>query len=858
MKISIRAAIDILAFSVFLLMLGSGYFLYTSYFKYKDSEQLVGYVEFSNSLSKLLINISNEKVKSDIYAKTQNSIPFVKLQLKSSRKMTNKSLKEIYKYKDKLDSLKNLLDQLNLLKKMRKKNDNFEDINKYFSNIVNMIIQHQRNILQFSYMKELKSDIDVSIALSKTIQRNIIENSIVSSFLAQDKPMPEKIYNNLKKNIQVSDTSLPIDTLSFNIFKGIDKLKYKVNLNDFIENRKIIDYINLDFYNTNEFYGYTIDTMDWDSVIVEHISYLNMMKKNVNYYIAKQASLLKDENFKILIISTLLFIFSILLQIGSVFIIRGVQTNIDSLSELLNSLAKLLGLNIKLDISTTDGQFQAYHIIEESMKKLELEKEKAENANKAKSLFLANMSHEIRTPINGVMGFIELLKMSKLDESQLDYLNTIDISAKNLLLIINQILDISKIESEKMELYIEEFDPCKEFSDAINIFSAKASQEDIKLVTYIDPALPKVIKGDVLKLKEILTNLINNAIKFTPRGGELLVRILNKRIKGSKVKIYFEVKDTGIGMTPEQVKKIFEPFTQADCSTTKNYGGTGLGMTIVSKYVEMMNSKIEVNSKYNYGTSFFFNLEFEIVDISMCVDRNLHHNIDLLADDTIYTDSLKFYLDKFGLSYREIDNIEDMKSEILFISDIEFDNFDELEKKKIKYIYFTRVGNSVSKTHLGKIFYPLFPTLLFNYLNEILTKHKPVNFHPLKFKKALIVEDNLINQQLMKIILDDLEIENKLAYNGKEAVEYYLDNRYDFIFMDISMPIMDGLEATRIIRKYEKDSGLKEVPIIALTSNVLETDREKFFEVGGTEFLAKPTTQTVLIATISRILQKKG
>ena len=156
---------------------------------------------------------------------------------------------------------------------------------------------------------------------------------------------------------------------------------------------------------------------------------------------------------------------------------------------------------------------------------------------------------------------------------------------------------------------------------------------------------------------------------------------------------------------------------------------------------------------------------------------------------------------------------------------------------------------------LGRFFYPLFPMSLFKYLTEILSKHKS-NVHTFKLKRALIVEDNIINQKLMQIILNDLEIENDMAYNGKEAVEYFMDNRYDFVFMDISMPIMDGIEATRIIRQYEEDKSLKPVPIVALTSNVLKEDRDKFFKAGGTEFLAKPTTQTVLIATISRILQK--
>jgi signal transduction histidine kinase/ActR/RegA family two-component response regulator len=855
MKISIRTAIHILTFSVFLVMLGSAYFLYTSYYKYRDSQKLVKYVKYSNSLSKLLINISNEKVKSDIYAITKNSIPFLKDQLKEARVVTDNSIKELKKQIT-IAEFKPLFEQLSKINTIRKDNDKFKHVDEYFRNIINTILLYQKRLLQFSYMQEIKADIDISLALTKAIKNNIIENNIISSYLAKDEIIPENKFNQLKKDIQIADASLPIDTLTIDIYKNIDKLKYKVNLNDLIENRKIVDYINLHYYNSNEFYGYTIDTMDWDSVLRDHIYYLNMMRNNVNDFIVKKAFKLESMNLHILIISAIIFIFSLLLQIGSYFIIRGVQNNINSLSSLLNKLAKIIGIDVDLDISTTIGQYRAYHIIEESMEKLEEEKEKANEANKAKSLFLANMSHEIRTPINGVMGFIELLKMTKLDNLQLDYLNTIDISAKNLLLIINQILDLSKIESDKMELYIEDFDPCKEFSDVINIFSAKAMQENIALVTYIDPDLPQVIKGDVLKLTEVITNLINNAIKFTSRGGEVTVRILKKKIKDNKVKIYFEVKDTGIGMTPEQIKKIFEPFTQADSSTTKHYGGTGLGMTIVKKYIEMMGSDIKVASKYKEGTTFYFDLDFEIENSIKCIIDILNYKIDLLADSSSLTQSLKFYLDKFSIPYREIKSIDDMKSQLLFISDFEFDRFDILKQRGIKYVYFANVGNNQKPSALGVLCYPLFPISLHKYLNEIFTKHQPLNFNPLKFKKALIVEDNIINQRLMKIILDDLEIENSIAKNGKEAVDLYMKGRYDFIFMDLSMPIMDGFEATKVIRQYESDNSLKKVPIIALTSNVLEKDREAFFEAGGSEFLAKPTTQTVLISTISKILQK--
>jgi len=855
-KIGIKNSIRLLTLAVFVLSLISGYFLYNSYTKYQDSKKLLNYISFSNILSNLLINISNEKIESNIYSLTKTPIPYLKTKLDEARKNTDNSITKLLNFKDK-EKIKILNSRLLKLYKVRESIDASKKDNiKYFDEVARIILDYQKKALQFSYLKELKAELDVDLSLTKAINRNIIENSIVSFYILLDKPLPEKLYTKMKKDIVTNDVSLPLDALSFDPYEGLNKVLYKVTLDDLVENRKIVDYINLNYYTNNEFYGWTIDVMDWTSVLKKHILELNIIKKNINKFIVTKAENIKRENLNILIISTLLFILTVLLQLASHFIEKGIQVNIDTLSELLNSLARIVGKDTKMDISTNEGQSQAFHIIEDSIKQINNERLRADSSNKAKSAFLANMSHEIRTPINGVMGFIDLLKMTKLDKNQLDYVSTIEISAKNLLLIINQILDISKIEADKMEIYLEDFDPCKEFSDTINIFSAKTYQEKISFVTYIDPNLPKVLKGDVLKLKEILTNLINNAVKFTPREGQISVQILLKRIRNNKAKIYFEVADTGIGMTPDQVKKIFEPFTQADSSTTKKYGGTGLGMTIVSRYIEMMGSQIQVESKYQKGTKFFFNLELDVVDSSVCISDKIYTNIDVLLEDNLGNEYLIKYLEHFGIDYRQINNISEVKSNILLLSkQLDDGGIEYINKKMTKIILFGKT-NTKYKNVISTLKSPLFPISLFKGFREIFSSNKQMYSNPFQFKKALIVEDNIVNQKLLEIILNELEIENDIASNGKEALELFIKNRYNFVFMDLSMPVMDGYEATKRIREYEKQKNLKSVPIIALTSNVLEEDRDKFFGVGGSEFLAKPTTQTVLISVMLKIISR--
>jgi signal transduction histidine kinase/CheY-like chemotaxis protein len=863
MKISIQTVIRILTFAVLIITITSAYFLYTSYTKYENSKNLSKYIKVSNDLSTLLINIGKEQVQSSILVLSKNSIPFTKEDLYKSRLASSKSIEKIKNYE--LYNSSQLKNLLNLLNKIDNARDNVDKLNseeKFYKGLSLNIIKYQKSISEFSYIKELKAEIKSSTLISKAINRNIVENSIISSYISIDRPIPLKQYNYLKQEIQSIDSSLPTSMFDFNIFEHINLLAYKINLKDITENRKSVDFANMRYYSNKEFYGYTIDINDWSDTINQHIIYLDQIKQRINANINEKAKEIESHNLNIFIISLIIFLFSIILQIGSFFVEKGLIKNTETLSSLLNSLAQIVGIETKLDITTNQGQTESYKVIQASIEEINEERVKANSANEAKSLFLANMSHEIRTPINGVMGFIELLKLTKLDKSQIDYLNTIDISAKNLLLIINQILDISKIESDKMELYIEEFDPCKEFSDTINIFSAKAAQENIVLSAFIDPTLPKVIKGDMLKLKEILINLINNAIKFTPADGEVNIQVLRKKSAQNRVKIYFEVSDTGIGMTPAQVEKVFEPFVQADLSTTKNYGGTGLGMTIVSKYIKMMEGKIEVESTFKKGTRFFYEIEFDLIDNNKCIAQDRKKAlINFIGDDSTKNRYLEKYLEYLNIDVKRVHSVDEV-NEIVIVSqnEINVSLLKKLEEQEKKYIIFTNIQQKFilkELNPLSTLFTPILPINFKNTIDDIFSKHKSLNTNPLKNKVALLAEDNLINQQLMSIILNELEMNNKLVFNGQDAIDEYTKNRdkYDIIFMDISMPIVDGIEATKRIRDFERNHLLKPIPIIALTANVLQEDRDNFFKAGGDEFLAKPTTQTVLISTLSKVLK---
>ncbi len=379
-------------------------------------------------------------------------------------------------------------------------------------------------------------------------------------------------------------------------------------------------------------------------------------------------------------------------------------------------------------------------------------KQKAEDATKSKSEFLANMSHEIRTPMNGIIGMSHLALQTSLNEKQKNYIEKIDYSAKTLLGIINDILDLSKIEAGKLTIEKINFDLSKVINDVITLIEPKVNEKNLKLIVNYNQKVGQYFFGDSLRISQILLNLVGNAVKFTETGS---ISIIVSKIKKNRYK--FEVKDTGIGLTSKQQLKLFKSFSQADGSTTRKYGGTGLGLTISKQLVELMNGKIWVESEQGKGSSFIYEI-----------------------------------------------NLKELKE----------DDFKNSNSNQ----------NDISISDLSV----------------------------LSGSKILLVEDNLINQEIIIGILEKSGIIIDVAFNGQEAVDKYKTNKYELIFMDLQMPIMDGLTATKIIR--ENDT---KIPIIALTANAMIEDIQKTIESGMNEHLNKPIEVNKLYVTLLKYLSKK-
>ncbi|CAA6822690.1 MAG: BarA sensory histidine kinase (= VarS = GacS) [uncultured Sulfurovum sp.] len=547
-----------------------------------------------------------------------------------------------------------------------------------------------------------------------------------------------------------------------------------------------------------------------------------------------------------------------------------------------------LSLDRNIDLKTKKGVKNAYKLIETLIENAKVDRLEALEANASKSLFLANMSHEIRTPLNGIVGFTDLLKSTNLDEEQKEFVNIVEKSSENLLNIINNILDLSKIESNKTELDIIIFDPIIEFENAVETYGIRASEKNIELDFFLDPSINKKLLGDSVKLKEILINLLSNAIKFTDLGGKIKVEIKKVSTIENQTELAFSIEDNGVGMTKEQQLNVFAAFTQADVSITRKYGGTGLGLTISTKFLELMGSELKLESQKEKGTRFYFNVVFEEVlegtELSMVSNLEAHtickFAYELPVQQDIYINQYLKYYDVQTKSYQtmadlkkansneqingiwiDVDNSEDglLKSlnklnpkKVILLSS--FSNRDRLEKLGL---------------HVAKILYkPLTPSKILQGINatnqdEIEEEEIPTNssspFQNIQFKgNILVAEDNFINQKLIKQVLLRYGVKVELANNGLEAFEKRKKETYDLIFMDIQMPVMDGVEATHEIINYEVEEHLDHIPIVALTANALNGDRERFISEGLDEYIPKPIETNELLYILKKFLTVKS
>ncbi len=527
----------------------------------------------------------------------------------------------------------------------------------------------------------------------------------------------------------------------------------------------------------------------------------------------------------------------------------------------------------KILLETNEKERAMVAQLQEMVQARDIAKAEAEYASKAKSIFLANMSHEIRTPINGIVGFLELLKERQMDNTAREYFKIINSSAESLLSIINDILDFSKIESGKMDIENIPFNVVDLIDAVVDMYMAKADEKHIDLTVFTDPRLPRMVLGDSTKIRQIMANLVSNAVKFTLEGGRISINITLLYKEDNTARIQFYVSDTGIGINSETKKEIFSPFSQADTSITRRFGGTGLGLSISRSMVEMMHSTLELISEENKGSTFSFELSLKIIDEKDYLEyqyTNYNNDIAIFNAETPCSNVVKRYLQAYKLKVynvkKNINNIKDNTSVIFIDTEHNIDKFNEIYKtlpkrNGLKYIAAVSSGNK--NLIEGKVDYillkPVTLSRLIEFYSELIHKDNKEDIKAIESRKKielkgsiLVVEDNPVNQKLIVIFLEKAGFNVTLASNGQEAVDIISENKgYDIIFMDIHMPVMDGVTASKIIR----EMGVT-IPIIALTANVIKEDMDNFMASGMNGHIAKPINFNKLNETLLQYCNK--
>ena len=901
---------------IVLLLLLSSYFFITSYLNFEKANALKTVLTNNAVLSKSLTSIGKERGLTALYMGSDRktfSEPLKKqrketdvsfTQLKHSLQTTDTSyipfLLSMLGQDRLLDTAKyqKLLGNLPKIKNIRKDADtpgtSFKKVffKGYTDTLANPTFNNLLQIKNFALNTEISSMISTLTQIYTVKENAGLERGFVSYYMTKRASMSFEeiaLWDNFKTKANIFDIN---EITNLQLRQSINKIlnapKAKEILTELAQTSSAIQ---TDVDNGD----YADEPIDWFKLQTQKISLFAKMELIVSNTLWKKSEAYLQEQLTLLAIASAILLLSLILAYMGYTTTRDITRNIKELEDVLNKavhemkssdhyLASDTAYIENIDLDTHEGTKEAYRFLETLVDTAKEDKLTALQANEAKSLFLANMSHEIRTPLNGIVGFTEILRSTDLDDEQREFLSIIDKSSENLLSIINNILDLSKIESNKIEIENVVFDAAEEFESAVETYAVGAAEKNIDLNFYMDPAINDKLKGDPTKIKEILINLLSNAIKFTSYGGEINLEIHKVKDEDDRMpRIKFLVQDNGIGMTKDQQERIFDAFSQADVSVTRKYGGTGLGLTISSQFVELMGGTLELESAKDQGTTFYFTIPLEeVISTETNYAKAFTDMIIGKYQQEIPTklDSyLASYFEYFGPQVKHFETIDELRdlSQLneckTYWIDIDkakqniIDAVAHIDKSQLIVIANVTSRNKIEAMDIDQS-NVIFKPVTLTKLKEVLIKsadttpqltEEALPTHATMFDaKVLVTEDNIINQKLIKRILEEHGITVELANNGLEAFEKRRNNDYDLLFMDIQMPVMDGIEATHEILDYEEDDEVPHVPIVALTANALKGDRERFLGEGMDEYITKPIETSELLYILNKFLAAKA
>lgn len=875
----------------------TSYIVYNSYENYKAAEILQDKLAENRELNDLVNNISRERGMTVMYL--GNSSDNTLKSLLKQRKIVDEKYKRYIENFQRNNPLTAQSDEAfqkftNLMQEIQKARVLVDEHQTNFEDIYTKIYAKAQTAgtakLEEIRLNQLDPEINAYVAIYITMVRanefTAAERDYVSFAIARSTKLEDEEINKWISLIAKAD-AVGYETLRDKeliskldeIFKNEDALELFNDIN--IERTGILS--------ASKSAEYETSSGIWFAMVSEKSNILSEAEELTFSAMDNRAVAVKFDALQVLAITLTIWLVSVILAILGYFLSNEIARNIKNLEEVLKRVAEDTHDGedkVDINLHTAEGTSQAYELLEKIIEQTRKDKESAQEASEAKSMFLANMSHEIRTPLNGIVGFTELLKDTGLGDEQNEFVEIIEKSSENLLEIINNILDLSKIESNKLEIEDVAFHPIEEFESAIDVYAVRASEKHIDLGCFIDPALEFPIKGDPTKIKEVIINLLSNAVKFTSSSGAINVDIRKLDSEQDGItRVRFEVQDSGIGVTSEQKARIFDAFSQADTSITRKYGGTGLGLTISARFIELMGGELDLHSETGEGTTFFFTLDFEEVETLSESSEGTYSSINALVIESAHKTKrqetyLKEYLDYYGVSYtafKDMNELETLQRQVSYdLVVIDYDYADEETLKAYSNLpqelilltksYFMKKIESLELNTFKTIYEPLNNTklkqALENYHNENFSAKKAKKINRKKFNadtskfnaNVLVAEDNIINQKLIKRTLEDLGLTISLASNGLEAFQKRKDGNFDLVFMDIQMPFLDGMEATKEILEYEQEYNQPHVPILALTANALKGDRERFLAAGLDEYTTKPLVRAEIVSLLNHFL----